>query len=487
MEGIVTQVITKMVEEILKNFREGGLSDICTNSTDIMHIVKANVLDLFSGVIEYLDEEFKGSSLRKNLGLTVQARKVSRSVLLPMGELQFSRTMYFSKENNCYEYPIDSIIGLEARERISSETSAMLIEACAYNSYEMSSEKVTKGAVSKQTVKNKLLEVGELATESSHQRKKIDHLDLYVDEAHVSVQEGSSKIVPLVVASEGKEANGTRTRLVNPTAFQGYMMKNKDFWEGVSAYLREEYDIGNCKITIHADGGTWIKRSKDVFLNASFVMDEFHIEQHLKQICANEIGRKYSLQIRNSVESCNKEGLKRLQQRMLSEVVYYTATEEALRREKERINEEFKYFFNNWEAICNRQSFSVTGSCTEAMVSHILAKRLSRNPMWWSEAGLSKQSMLLVYLFNGNHVKASDVGKGRVERTEPDHKGVRRRPKPAPAKNVAKYMEYAKVQMSECLDKKLDWSIFSKENYKNGKVTGLSTIMKAYGTCKFSM
>jgi hypothetical protein len=121
------------------------------------------------------------------------------------------------------------------------------------------------------------------------------------------------------------------------------------------------------------------------------------------------------------------------------------------------------------------------------MVSHILAKRLSRNPMWWSEEGLSKQSMLLVYLFNGNHVKASDVGKGRVERTESDSKGVRRRPKPAQAKNVAKYMKCAKAQMNECLDKKLDWSIFSKEDYKNGKVTGLSTIMKAYRTCKFSM
>ena len=487
MESIVTQIVVKMVEEILKNFKENGFSDICTDSTRIMDIVNGNVLGLLSGVIGVLDEEFKGSSLRKELGLTVQARKVKRSVMLPMGELQFSRTMYFSKENNAYEYPIDSIIGLEARERISSETSALLIEACGHNSYEKSSEKVTKGVVSRQTVKNKLLEVGELATESSHERRKVDHLDLYVDEAHVSVREGSSKIVPLVVASEGKDSNGTRRSLVNPTAFQGYMMKNKDFWEGVSAYLREEYDVDNCKVTIHADGGTWIKRAKDVFPNANFVMDEFHIVQHLKQLCSNEIGRKYALQIRSSIESSNKDGLMRLQQRMLSEVVYYTATEEALRREKKRINEEFKYFFNNWDAICRRQSVDVTGSCTEAMVSHILAKRLSRNPMWWSKEGLSKQSMLLVYLFNGNHVKASDVGKGRVERTEPDSKGVRRRPKPAPAKNVAKYMKYAKAQMSECLDKKLDWSIFNKEDYKNGKVTGLSTIMKAYGTCKFSM
>lgn len=180
---------------------------------------------------------------------------------------------------------------MEARERISSETSALLIEACGHNSYEKSSEKVTKGVVSRQTVKNKLLEVGELATESSHERRKVDHLDLYVDEAHISVQEGSSKIVPLVVASEGKDSNGTRRSLVNPTAFQGYMMKNKDFWEGVSAYLREEYDADNCKITIHADGGTWIKRAKDVFPNVNFVMDEFHIVQHLKQLCANEIGR----------------------------------------------------------------------------------------------------------------------------------------------------------------------------------------------------
>lgn len=62
-----------------------------------MDIVNGNVLGLLSGVIGVLDEAFKGSSLRKELGLAVQARKVKRSVMLPMGELQFSRTMYFQK------------------------------------------------------------------------------------------------------------------------------------------------------------------------------------------------------------------------------------------------------------------------------------------------------------------------------------------------------------------------------------------------------
>ena len=43
MESIVTQIVVKMVEEILKNFKENGFSDICTDSTRLMSIVNSNV------------------------------------------------------------------------------------------------------------------------------------------------------------------------------------------------------------------------------------------------------------------------------------------------------------------------------------------------------------------------------------------------------------------------------------------------------------
>ena len=59
-------------------------------------------------------------------------------------------------------------------------------------------------------MKNKIEEVGELAIKSDGKHKKVAKLDIYADEDHVAMQDGSNKQVPLVVVSEGKEADGER-------------------------------------------------------------------------------------------------------------------------------------------------------------------------------------------------------------------------------------------------------------------------------------
>ena len=55
MESIVTQIVVKMVEEILKNFKENGFSDICTDSTRLMSIVNSNVQTLSEVDGSFLD------------------------------------------------------------------------------------------------------------------------------------------------------------------------------------------------------------------------------------------------------------------------------------------------------------------------------------------------------------------------------------------------------------------------------------------------
>ena len=59
-------------------------------------------------------------------------------------------------------------------------------------------------------------------------------------------------------------------------------------------------------------------------------------------------------------------------------------------------------------------------------MSHILSERLSRNPVGWSETGLSNMAMIRVYVWNGGKVQAKDVGKGRSEETMKDKKGLYR-------------------------------------------------------------
>ena len=484
MKSIVTQIVAKAVEEILKNFEKGGLADICRNTNELERISAEMILELISNVLEYVDKDFCESKLRKEMQLQVQQKNVERTVLLPMGELIFKRIVYKSKETGEYVYPIDAVIGLSERDRISNELSARLIQKAASQSYEKSSADVADGKVTRQTVKNKVHEVGELATESKSKHKKVEQIDIFADEDHVHMQDGSNQQVPLVVISEGKQKENNRNSLINPIAFQGCGMKNDVFWEGISAFLQEEYDLDSCRIVLHSDGAKGMKKASEKLMNVVYVMDEFHIVKHLKRLCAGEIGQKHRLAIQTCIESGNKEGMLAIKARMLEEIKNYEKTESRIAKERKRIKEEFTYFINNWEAIEARELGHETGSCTEAQVSHILSERLSRNPMGWSNLGLAKMAMIRIYVKNGGTVTATDVGKGRNEEFRTDKKGRCRRKNPIPPTEVKIYQEYAQAQMTRIFDGKYDWSIFERESLQRGKVTGTSILLKAYGQTK---
>ena len=191
------------------------MADICRNTNTLENISAEMIIEVISKVIEYVDNEFCSSKLRKEVQLQVQQRNVERTVLLPIGELKFKRIMYKSKETGEYVYPMDVVIGLNKRDRISNELSARLIQKAASLSYEKSSEEVVDGKVTRQTVKNKVHEVGEVAIESKKEHRKIEQIDIYADEDHVDMQDGSNHQVPLVVISEGN-----RNSLISRVAFQ---------------------------------------------------------------------------------------------------------------------------------------------------------------------------------------------------------------------------------------------------------------------------
>ncbi len=67
MKSIVTQIVAKAVEKILKNFEEGGLADICRNTNTLENISAEMIIEVISKVIEYVDNEFCSSKLRKEV------------------------------------------------------------------------------------------------------------------------------------------------------------------------------------------------------------------------------------------------------------------------------------------------------------------------------------------------------------------------------------------------------------------------------------
>ena len=131
------------------------------------------------------------------------------------------------------------------------------------------------------------------------------------------------------------------------------------------------------------------------------------------------------------------------------------------------VKENAGYILNHWEAIQKMRGPGSIGSCTEAMVSHVLSARLSRNPMGWSEASLSKMSMIRVFVVNGGKVEAADT------------LAWKRSPEKNAAAHCEKYEALVKKQQDEVLKGAKDWKWFETEDLISGKTTGTKVALDA--------
>lgn len=125
-------------------------------------------------------------------------------------------------------------------------------------------------------------------------------------------------------------------------------------------------------------------------------------------------------------------------------------------KESGKINEFGKYLMGNWEAIENRKTLNIPGSCTEAQVSHVLSERFSRDPLGWSDKGLGKLTKLRVYVKNGGRIKAEDFREHERNTT---------------------YREYADRVINEAMEGAIDWSIFDRRPFVFNGASGTQILL----------
>ena len=162
---------------------------------------------------------------------------------------------------------------------------------------------------------------------------------------------------------------------------------------------------------------------------------------------------------------------------MLDDTPNFEKTESAIKARRKKIQEEKTYLIRNKESIKERKTGEYTGSCTESMVSHITAQRLSRNPMGWSRHGLAKMSMIVTYTQNGQKITAESIGK---DKQLPGGKNYRY----PPAENVQMYIDYFNRQAEKIGN--FDWSIFENENTTNGRVCFETSLLKSIRNSGFA-
>ena len=256
METIITQVAEKVVEDILINIYENGISSIGETAESLMSVLKEGTLELLSAAVSEVDQAVLSAKKERKLdGVTVKQRNVPRTVVTSLGNLTYERT-YFKLSDGTMAYLTDQLIGVEPFERVTKELCAELVQNTASMSMQKSVD-VTGAPVSRQTVNNKLLSMQNVVTEVNRVKSTPAELHIFADEDHAHLRPKRSAIVPLVTVTEGIDtSNPKRHKTISPVHFQGYGMDNHNFVENVVAAIYEKYDMDMVeRVYIHADGG----------------------------------------------------------------------------------------------------------------------------------------------------------------------------------------------------------------------------------------
>jgi hypothetical protein len=190
----------------------------------------------------------------------------------------------------------------------------------------------------------------------------------------------------------------------------------------------------------------------------------------VRSLLAGEICSAYSLSVRGSIELNDRHTFDGAVQKILS------AIEEKMPESKERekkiksVKEHAGYILTHWDAIQNRKLKSAIGSCTEALISHILAERFTRDPMGWSAGGLSKIAMIRVFILNGGKIEPADTLAWKYN----DKRNT-------VVTKFEKYEEIIRKRQEEIFREAKGWRWFEIDSLISGKRTGTSVALGALG------
>lgn len=415
VKDIIAREIAKLKSEIEKFFEKEEVS-LDVAEVYFTQRIGETVRGLLKACYEQKDAELLADKAgRKEAGLVVERRGDVRQVVTQLGVVSYHRT-YYASHSGGYCYPIDRVVGLESYQRVSSGVGLGLVEGAREMSYAKTSQVVTGGLVTKQTVMQKIREAAPAVEPVVRQKVAVLHVD--ADEDHVKLQTGDSRIVPLVSVYEGIERNGTRGICKNVFHCSEFGKKTEDLWEEVLTEMERRYDLTNTKIYLHGDGAPWIKAGLEWLPNSVFVLDRYHANKALKGAVSGierKIGSQYEHLLRQSLNEGDKD--------------YFCSVRDTLlarwpEREK-TILEATNYLLSNFDAIhiYSTDAEARNGGATEPHVSHVLSSRLSSRPMGWSPKTLKK---FVPILASGRcSFRAADEEAADTETKKPKHNTMR--------------------------------------------------------------
>jgi len=418
MRNSIQRIVVNTFEKIMDCYETKGLRELYVMIKELRTISEDMMLDILCTFIEEADRALceEAKKERKADGFTIKERDVERTIHTFLGSLTYERT-HFKREGGGYVHILDQILDVGAYERVDAGVSAEMVNVSSSHSYGDSAAIVTSGEISRQTAWKKMQDVGEVAYVPERSVETPEVLHIFADEDHVNLQDGKNTQVPLVTYCAGKRpVSKDRNALIDPVHIQGYGLAPEKHWSYVYSLMATQYDMEKVKrIFIYGDGASWVKKGFDTFPNAVHVLDEYHLEKRLKTFLSGEICKAFAPKVRAAVQSGNAADFQAVFYKMEVAVIRGMEPGKGLAKRLKALRSDGAFLLAHWQAILNGRHPLTIGSCTEALVSHVLSKRLSRDPMGWSPSGLAKLSMVRVFCLNGGVIMPCDIGAGKTD------------------------------------------------------------------------
>ena len=460
MNNSILQLAIELGTKIEKYAQQGLISDLDQMSDVLFEDCKTFALKAMRELTDVLNATIRADkAARKEDGLVLKEKSRERTVLLKLGSFTYVRDYYQDKSSGEYRYILDEILQVEKYKRVSDSVSADLVTKATSFSYAKSSDLVTGGAVSRQTVKRKIEEIASLEVVIPTEKREIKELHIYADEDHVHLQKArkqkgkQSQNLPLITVTEGRmEESKGRNRNVNAIHFVDEEMDTNRLWMSADGYIQKAYDLESLKrIVIHGDGAPWIQKGLKEYPFVVYALDEYHFARYTKQIARMFPGMNVRVRMYAAICEGDRDRADQILKNLLGEA-------KDLKTEKE-VRKYGTYIMNHFEAIRERLTGGYPGSCTEGLVSHVLSKRMSRDPLGWSKAIAGKLAKLRVYVLNGGVICAADFK----------------------VKDKERYSAYSERMIEEIQNQKYDWSMYEHELTPFDGNSGTQRVIRGLG------
>lgn len=404
MKTIITEnkkEFTENLNFLLEKVIEREIEDISNIISKLSEILNDFACNFLKDLLEEVDEEIRNSDERKKLW-TIKQSEMKKTLITKFGEVKYQRTYFESKGDKGYSYLADDTFNIERYQRIDKGLTADLIELSKEYSYQKSADlAVDNVKLSRQTVKNKIRELGEVdnneVKDKPDNKKKLKRIYVEADEDHIALQNGKNTIVKLVYIHEGKKEINDRKRLINPHYLAGLYKNTEELWLEVIDYIDENYCIENIEnIYLAGDGAPWILEGLNWLPKSKYVLDRYHLNKAVIKATGHipEIRHK----LWDGLNKCDYDQTRDV----LDEIVSMTEKETKLKAVKDAK----KYILTHWHGIeiYSKDKYAL-GCSAEGHVSHVLSVRMSSRPLGWSKKGADHIARLRAFKYNGGNKK----------------------------------------------------------------------------------